>query len=100
MACLLAAVPRAVLPAQTQDKGKVVEEVVARVNNDVITRGDLDTRAESLAEEAQQDCPTCTPAQINEKVAAAAKDLAARPDRQFVAWCSAARISESMSTPT
>ncbi len=70
-ACLL------LLPAvvAAQDKGQVVEEVVARVNNEVITRGDLASAQKSLEEDAHQDCPTCTDAQIREKVEAAQKDL-------------------------
>jgi peptidyl-prolyl cis-trans isomerase SurA len=70
-ACLL------LLPAAAvaQDKGEIVEEVVARVNNEVITRGDLANAQKSLEEDAHQDCPTCTDAQIREKVAAAQKDL-------------------------
>jgi peptidyl-prolyl cis-trans isomerase SurA len=70
-ACLLL-LPLAVA---AQDKGEVVEEVVARVNNEVITRGDLANAQKSLEEDAHQDCPACTDAQIREKVAAAQKDL-------------------------
>ena len=58
-----------------QDKGQVVEEVVARVNNEVITRGDLDSARKSLEEDAHQDCPTCTEAQIRREVEAGQKDL-------------------------
>jgi peptidyl-prolyl cis-trans isomerase SurA len=58
-----------------QDKGEIVEEVVARVNNEVITRGDLANAQKSLEEDAHQDCPACSDAQIREKVAAGQKDL-------------------------
>lgn len=61
--------------AAAQDKGQVIEEVVARVNSEVITRGDLERAQKSLVDDAHQDCPTCTQAQINEKVAAQQKDL-------------------------
>jgi peptidyl-prolyl cis-trans isomerase SurA len=61
--------------AAAQDKGQVIEEVVARVNAEVITRGDLERAQKSLVEDAHQDCQTCTDAQINEKVAAQQKDL-------------------------
>jgi len=74
IACLLL-LPLAAAAQDAQDKGKIVEEVVARVNNEVITRGDLERAQKSLAEDAKQDCPACTPAQINEKVAAGQKDL-------------------------
>ncbi|MGA8232581.1 MAG: hypothetical protein WB795_13975, partial [Candidatus Acidiferrales bacterium] len=46
--------------AQTaQTKGKVVEEIVARVNNEIVTLSDLDKARESLREDVQQDCPGC-----------------------------------------
>ena len=56
------------LSSSAQTKPIVVEEVVARVNNDAITRGDLDRARTQMRQEAQQDCPKCTPAEINEKV--------------------------------
>ncbi len=71
-ACLLL-VP-AVAVAQ-QDKGQVIEEVVARVNSEVITRGDIERAQKSLADDAHQDCPTCTVQQIDEKVGEGQKDL-------------------------
>src|SRR5579862_8263002 len=58
-----------------QDKGKIVEEVVARVNNDVITQGDLDRAQSELVDETQQECRACTPAQIQEKMAPHQTDL-------------------------
>jgi peptidyl-prolyl cis-trans isomerase SurA len=36
--------------------GKVVEEIVARVNNEIITTSELEKARKSAAEEAQQDC--------------------------------------------
>jgi peptidyl-prolyl cis-trans isomerase SurA len=46
-------------------EGKVVEEIVARVNNDIITRSELDRAKASAAEEAQQECSgRCTPEQL------------------------------------
>ena len=74
--CLLTAF-LLLLPAAAvaQDKGQVVEEVVARVNSEVITKGDLANAQKSLEEDAHQDCSTCTTAQINERVAAQQKDL-------------------------
>ena len=58
-----------------QQKGAVVEEIVARVNNEVITRGDLDHAQAQLHTEAEQDCPACTAAQVDERVVAQQKDL-------------------------
>ncbi len=42
-----------------QTKGKVVEEIVARVNNEIVTLTDLDKARESLREDVQQDCVGC-----------------------------------------
>lgn len=57
------------------DKGTIVEEVIARVNNDAITRGDLAQSKQELHDETLQDCRTCTEAQIEEKMAPSEKDL-------------------------
>lgn len=70
--------PRAQAQTKAQaepETGQIVEEVVARVNSEVITRGDLERAQRSLADDAHQDCPTCTQAQIDERVAAGQKDL-------------------------
>jgi peptidyl-prolyl cis-trans isomerase SurA len=64
-----------VLGAAAQDKGQVIEEVVARVNNDAITRGDIERAKAQLTDDVRHDCPTCTPGQISEKVAAQDKNL-------------------------
>jgi len=46
--------------AQTAStKGKIVEEIVARVNNEIVTLTDLDKALEALREDVQQDCPGC-----------------------------------------
>ncbi|HEY1866581.1 MAG TPA: hypothetical protein VGG55_05865, partial [Candidatus Acidoferrales bacterium] len=52
-----------VLGAAAQDKGQVIEEVVARVNNDAITRGDIERAKAQLTDDVRHDCPTCTPGQ-------------------------------------
>ena len=45
--------------------GKVVEEIIARVNNEIITRSELEKARVQAAEEAQQDCSgRCTPEQL------------------------------------
>jgi peptidyl-prolyl cis-trans isomerase SurA len=61
------------LSAQT--KSVIVEEIVARVNNDVITREDLGHARQSLASEVQDECQNCTPDQVQARVAAKEKDL-------------------------
>src|ERR1700732_5536198 len=63
------------LSCLAQSKRVVVEEVVARVNNEVITRSDLEHARSEMQQEAQQDCPKCTPEEINQKVAAEDKNL-------------------------
>ena len=62
----LAATPA---PAKTAVKprveGKVVEEIIARVNNEIITRSELDKARSQAEEDAQQDCRgRCTPEQL------------------------------------
>ncbi len=47
-----------------QQKAKVVEEIIARVNNEVITNSDLQRAQSTVQEEAKQDCPKCTPQQL------------------------------------
>ncbi len=64
-----------VLACLAQMKAVVIEEVIARVNNDAITRGDLERARNELQQEAQQDCPKCTPQEINDRVAAEDKNL-------------------------
>lgn len=72
-AVLLLMVPALACLAQT--KSVVVEEVIARVNNDVITRSDLERARNEMRQEQQQDCPKCAPEEINEKVAAEDKNV-------------------------
>jgi peptidyl-prolyl cis-trans isomerase SurA len=51
-------------PAVTGE-GKVVEEIVARVNNEIITTSELQKARTAAAEDAQQECSgRCTPDQL------------------------------------
>ena len=44
---------------------RVVEEIIARVNNEIITKSDLDKARTTAEEEAKQDCQgKCTPEQL------------------------------------
>ena len=63
------------LSCLAQKKSVVVEEVIARVNNDAITRSDLERARSEMQQEAQQDCPKCTPEEINQRVAAEDKNV-------------------------
>jgi len=61
---------------QYQDQqGTIVEEIIARVNNDIITLSDYQKAESTLRPEAQQDCQGCTDAKINELVAREKKNL-------------------------
>jgi len=63
------------IPAAAQTKNTVVEEIVARVNNDIITREDLEHARASLESEVQDECTKCTPEQIRAAVESKEKDL-------------------------
>ena len=58
-----------------QMKTSIVEEIVARVNNEIITRADLEHARENLDAETRDECPTCTADQIRTTVAAKEKNL-------------------------
>jgi len=58
-----------------QTKSTVVEEIVARVNNEIITREDLEKARDSLEGEVRDACTKCTPEQFREEVASKDKDL-------------------------
>jgi len=63
------------IPAGAQTKSTVVEEIVARVNNEIITREDLEHARTSLENEIRDECANCTPEQIREKIELKNKDL-------------------------
>src|SRR4051812_3315799 len=52
-----------------------VEDVIARVNNEIISRSEFDKAKNDERAEVAQECTGCTPAQINAKVAPMEKDL-------------------------
>ena len=54
---------RKVAPSETE--GNVIEEIVARVNNQIITRSELEHSKATAQEDAQQECQNrCTPEQL------------------------------------
>jgi peptidyl-prolyl cis-trans isomerase SurA len=60
--------PPAVKP--NPDSGKTVEEIIARVNNDIITRSEYDKSLATADEEVRQDCQgKCTPEQLQDALA-------------------------------
>jgi len=68
-------------PAQAQPqtrepgKGRVVEEIIARVNNEIITLNDLEKAQGSVDDEARQDCRNCSPDQLKLMLADKQKNL-------------------------
>jgi peptidyl-prolyl cis-trans isomerase SurA len=65
-------------PANTTKEGekipegtnsKTVEEIIARVNNEIITRSELDKAKQTAAEEVEEDCKgKCTPEEQNTRI--------------------------------
>jgi len=51
-----------------QGKGQVVEEIIVRVNTDIITLSKYQTAESTLAEEAKQECNGCTPQRVQEMI--------------------------------
>jgi peptidyl-prolyl cis-trans isomerase SurA len=58
-----------------QTKSTVVEEIVARVNNEIVTREDLQKARQALEGELQDSCSKCSAEQVREQVATKDKDL-------------------------
>lgn len=50
--------------AAAQTKSVVIEEIVARVNNEIITTSDLARARLAMQDDVRADCRTCTPAQL------------------------------------
>ena len=73
--------PKKPTPAKVNpDGGKVVEEIIARVNNEIITRSEYEKSLNSADEEIRQDCAgKCTPeqlhAELEERKKTALRDL-------------------------
>jgi peptidyl-prolyl cis-trans isomerase SurA len=60
---------------RAQSKGIVVEEIVARVNNDAITLSDVQKADQQLHEEIAHDCQGCSPDKVDEVYKEKQKDL-------------------------
>jgi peptidyl-prolyl cis-trans isomerase SurA len=60
---------------RAQEKSVIVEEIVARVNNEIITREDLAHARESLDSEVRDDCHNCNPEQLRAAAAEKEKNL-------------------------
>ncbi|MFZ0979119.1 MAG: peptidylprolyl isomerase [Candidatus Acidiferrales bacterium] len=75
VALVLAPGARAQAPSQAQSKDTLVEEIVARVNNQIITLSDYEKAAQGLAEEVRQDCQNCAPDQLAAEIKDRQKNL-------------------------
>ena len=51
-----------------EGKGQVIEEIVARVNNEIITLSDYQRNQAQLADETRQDCPSCSAEKMQEMI--------------------------------
>jgi peptidyl-prolyl cis-trans isomerase SurA len=60
---------------RAQTKGAVVEEIVARVNNQIITLSDYDQAVQLLQGEVSHDCQACTPDKIQAEFNDEKKDV-------------------------
>lgn len=63
------------VPAGAQTKSVVLEEIVARVNNEIITREDLEHARDALEGEARDACANCSEDKIRTLIADKDKDL-------------------------
>ena len=60
---------------RAQTKGVVVEEIVARVNNEIITVSDYQKALEDLQAEVEHDCQNCSPDKVQTELADQKKDV-------------------------
>ena len=65
------------LPAvvHANGNGKVVDQIIARVNNDIITLSDYEKAEAQMRQEVQQDCQGCAQEKISDMVAQGRKNL-------------------------
>jgi peptidyl-prolyl cis-trans isomerase SurA len=66
-------------PSRAQTQGQIIEDIVARVNDRIITLSDYQKALDALPQEVQQDCqqqqPPCTPDQQQANLAEKKKNL-------------------------
>jgi peptidyl-prolyl cis-trans isomerase SurA len=70
-----AVAPAAPPTTPTQPKSVVIEEVVARVNDEIITTSDLQHSRGTLMDDVRQSCTGCTPEQIQAQYDAKQPDM-------------------------
>ena len=74
-AALLASIFASPLGLQAQAKGTVIEEIVARVNNQIITLSDYKQAEQLLQGEITHDCQGCSPDKIQAEFTDQKKDI-------------------------
>jgi peptidyl-prolyl cis-trans isomerase SurA len=62
-------------PPRVRGQSQLIEEIVARVNNEIITTSELERSRQQLQEEVRQDCAKCSPEALAAKSAEKEKDL-------------------------
>jgi peptidyl-prolyl cis-trans isomerase SurA len=70
-----AQVPTRVPPAAAAKDKRVVEEIIARVNNEIVTMSDLRRANDSMRQDVQEECRNCSQAQISAQVAEREKNV-------------------------
>ncbi|HXU47453.1 MAG TPA: peptidylprolyl isomerase [Candidatus Binatia bacterium] len=73
-AALLSLCPAPLAAQTTNTKGTVIEEIIARVNNEIITLSDYNKAMKAVPQETQQDC-ACNGAQLQTAIAEAEKNV-------------------------
>lgn len=61
-------------PASDNTKGTVIEEIIARVNNEIVTLSDYNKAMKAVPQETQQDC-SCSGEQLQQAIADAQKNV-------------------------
>jgi len=76
---LSAALLLAPAPSRAQDQGQIIEEIVARVNDRIITLSDYNKALAAIPQQVQQDCqstpPGCTPEEQQSRINEEKKNL-------------------------
>ncbi len=71
---LLSVCPDGLSAQTTNTKGTVIEEIIARVNNEIITLSDYNKAMKAVPQDTQQNCG-CTGAQLQTAIAEAQKNV-------------------------
>ena len=63
------------IAVHANENGKVVDQIIARVNNDIITLSDYEKAEAQMRQEVQQDCQGCAQEKISGMIAQGQKNL-------------------------